>query len=206
MKSFIRIVMVLCAITAHFALSGCGSGGSGGAQNAGVTTSSSPSIASPESVGNSYSLTDDYGFQPANFMSTESINNGADGFVLRVTNTEMITPDNSGDIFRIDFLQPSLISVNGGTYSIGDSKGEPPFPGEILFFNCNNSGYLITTSGTITFTSFGANSGDVVAGSFDVQVEDRNPINNSIPIYHIAGNFSFVVNSYGPLSPPSTPL
>lgn len=204
MKSFIRIVMVLCAITTHFAISGCGSGGSGGSQNSGVTATSSSNITSPESVGNSYSLTDDYGFQPANFMSTESNNTG--GFVLRVTNTEMITPDNSGDIFRIDFLQPSLISVNGGTYSIGDNNENPPFPGQILFFNCNNSGYLITTSGTITFTSFGANSGDVVVGSFDVQMEDRNPSNNSIPIYHVAGNFSFVVNSSGPLSPPSTPL
>ena len=203
MKSFIRIVMVLCAITAYFALSGCGSGGSGGSQNSGITATSSSNITSPESVGNSYSLTDDYGFQPANFMSTESNNTG--GFVLRVTNTVMITPDNSGDIFRIDFLQPSLISVNGGTYSIGDNNEDPPFPGEIQFFNGNPTTFLHTKSGTITFTSYGPNSGDVVVGSFDVQVENQDPDASRLT-YSIKGNFSFVVNSSGPFSPPSTPL
>jgi len=192
MKNFFRIVMVLCAITTHFALSGCGSGGAGGSQNAGVTTV------------NSFSLTDNYGFEPANFMSAE--NNGAGGFYLRVSNTEKITPENSGDIFRINFLNPSSIS-GIGTYSIGDNKDHPSFPGNIVFFNCKNSDYLQTTEGTITFTSYGVNSGEVVAGSFDVQVEDRDPAKNSsppYPTYHITGSFSFLINSSVPISPPPT--
>jgi hypothetical protein len=199
MKSLIRIVIVLCAITAQFALSGCGSGGSGGSQNAGVTTTNA--ISTPDSSETSYSLADDFGFMPADLMATENSRNNAGGFVLRVSNTKEKTSDNSGDIFRIDFQNPSLISVNGGTYSIGNNNEYPPFPGEISFFNCSNSGYLKTTSGTISFSSYGPNSGDLVVGSFDVQVENNDP-NAPKKTYSIQGNFSFVVNSSIPISGP----
>jgi hypothetical protein len=195
MKSFIRIVMVLCAITAHFALSGCGSGGSGGSQNAVITTSNA--ITSPESAGNSYSLIDDYGFEPATRMSTESNNTG--GIILRASIEDKISPTNPADIFRIDIQSPIIAN---STYSIGDNIGNPEFPGEIQFFNGNPTTLLHTKSGTITFTSYGQNTGDLIAGSFDVQVENQDPYATKTT-YSIKGSFCFVVNSPGPIVPPN---
>jgi hypothetical protein len=204
MKSFIRIVMVLCAITVHFALSGCGSGGSGEAQNAGVTTTDA--ISSPDSVVNSYSRTEDaYGLNTVEFMSTETNNTG--GLVLRASNLEMRRPieNPTADIFRIDImLRPSSIIINS-PYTIVDNNEGSQSSVDINFFNGNPTSFLHTKSGTITFTSYGVNSGDVVAGSFDVLVENQDP-NASRPTYSIKGNFSFVVNSPGSIPTAPTTL
>jgi hypothetical protein len=203
MKNIVRIIMICCALTTHFALSGCGSGGSGGAQNAGVSfppasLSSSPAV----SAENSYSLTEDtYGLQNATFMSA----NGSNGsFVLRAAIANNMTDPNFTTVFRIDIQQPSSISGNR-TYSIGGNNASGPlFPGDILFFNGHKSSLLNTISGTVTFTSYGTNSGDVVSGSFAVLVEDQNSATR--PVYSVKGNFTFVLNTYGVLVPTPSPV
>src|SRR5208337_3044528 len=74
----------------------------------------------------------------------------------------------------------------------------------ILFFNGHRSTLLNTISGTIRFTSYGAKTGNVVAGSFAVVVQDQNSI--SRPTYPVKGNFRFVVNTSGVLMPTPTPV
>ena len=192
MKNIIGIIMICCALTIQFALSGCGSGGSGGAQSSGVT----PSV--PVTAVNSYSLTEDYGLQKATFMSATN-DNGV--FAMRAAIANSMTDPNFTDVFRIDILQPSSISRNS-TYSIGGNG--PQFSGDILFFNGHKSSLLNTVSGSITFTSYGTNSGDVVAGSFAVQVEDQNSATR--PVYSVKGNFNFVLNTAGVLVPTPSPV
>jgi hypothetical protein len=193
MNNFIRIIMICCALTTHFALSGCGSGGSGGAQNAGVTfspisLSSSPAV----SAENSYSLTGDFVFPKATFMMAT---NSGGVFVLRVAVADKMTVDNPADIFRINILLPYQIKINS-PYSLGgNNMNKPQAPVEIIFYNCQKSSLLNTISGSITFTSYSEKSGELVAGNFEVVIEEG----NSGPSYPVQGSFNFVVNSSGPI-------
>jgi hypothetical protein len=77
---------------------------------------------------------------------------------------------------------------------------------EICFSNGHGSTLLNTVSGTITFTSYGENSGERVAGSFTAVVEDHNSADLPRPAYSVKGNFSFVVNSSGALTPAPVPV
>ena len=139
--------------------------------------------------------------QNATFMSATDSNGS---FVLRAALASSMTDPNFTTIFRIDILRPSSISGNS-TYSIGGNNTSGfQFPGEILFFNGHKSSLLNTVSGSITFTSYGTNSGDVVAGSFAVLVGDQN--STSRPVYSVKGNFSFVLNTSGVLVPTPSPV
>jgi hypothetical protein len=208
MKSSIRIIMILCTLATHLALNGCGGGGSDESGNAVVTESSESAVvmessdnavasASANSAGNSYLLTEDsYGLQHATFMSATN-SNGL--FVLRAAIASKMTDPNFTTVFRIDILK--LQQINGpGTYAIGVPNAKVG----ILFFNGHRSTLLNTISGTIRFTSYGAKSGNVVAGSFAVMVQDQNSI--SRPKYSVKGNFWFVVNTSGVLKPTPTPV
>lgn len=193
-------------MTANITLSGCGGGGSGETQNSGVTapsviTSTSPPP-TPGNAGNSYSLTEDtYGFQNATFMSATDSNGS---FVLRAALASSMTDPNFADVFRIDIQQPAMINENV-TYVLGGTDtNSPQFPGDILFFNGQKSTLLNTTSVNITFTSYGTNSGDVVAGSFAVQFEDQNSAVR--PVYSVNGDFRFVLNTSGVLVPTPSPV
>lgn len=196
MKNSIRIIMILCALATHLALNGCGGGGSGESGNAVVTESSDNAVASASAnkAGNSYLLTEDtYGLQNATFMSATN-SNGL--FVLRAAIASNMTDPNFTTVFRIDILK-----INGpGTYAIGVPNAKV----EILFFNGHRSTLLNTISGAIKFTSYGAKTGNVVAGSFAVVVQDQSSI--SRPTYPVKGNFRFVVNSSGVLMPTPTPV
>jgi hypothetical protein len=193
MKNIIRIIMICCVLTTQFALSGCGSGGSGGAQNAGVSYSSaSLSNLQTVSAANSYSLTSNFVFPKATFMMAT---NSGGVFALRVAVAEKMTVDNPADIFRINILPPYQISINS-PYSLGgNDMNNPQAPVEILFNNCQKSSLLNTVSGSITFTSYSEKSGNLVAGNFDVVIEEG----NSGPSYPVQGSFNFVVNSSGPI-------
>ena len=205
MKNSIRILMILCALATHLALNGCGGGGSDESGNAVVTESSESAVvmessdnvvasASSNSAGNSYLLTEDtYGLQNATFMSATN-SNGL--FVLRAAIASKMTDPNFTTVFRIDILKIS----GPGTYAVGVANAKVG----ILFFNGHRSTLLNTISGTIKFTSYGAKSGNVVAGSFAVVVQDQNSI--SRPTYPVKGNFRFVVNTSGVLMPTPTPV
>lgn len=205
MKNSIRIIMILCAIVTHLALNGCGGGGSEESGNAVVTESSDSAVvmessdnamasASSKKAGNSYLLTEDtYGLQNATFMSATN-SNGL--FVLRAAIASNMTDPNFTTVFRIDILKIRRC----GSYAVGVPNAKVG----ILFFNGHRSTLLNTISGTIKFTSYGAKSGNVVAGSFAVVVQDQNSI--SRPTYPVTGNFRFVVNSSGVLMPTPTPV
>jgi hypothetical protein len=193
MKQSFRIMMMFCAAASLFALSGCGGGGGGGSQGAVVIDSA------PTAANNSYSLTEDtYGLQNATFMSATK--NG-DTFIMRAAIADNITDPDFRTVFRIDVVRPQLIS-GPGTYAIGGEDS----PVDILFFNGHSSTLLNTVTGTITFTSYGVNSGEMVTGSFAAIVEDHNSGDVQRPTYSVRGNFSFVVNTYGALIPTPVPV
>lgn len=201
MRNSIRIFMVLCAICAHVALSGCGGGGGSEpvAQNTG-TISPPPA----KSARNSYALTEDsYGLQNATFMSATRSDAS---IVLRAAIASSMTDPNFTTVFRIDILQPTQVS-GPGSYAIGgDGAAMPKFPGEILVFNGHKSSLLNTASGTVTFSSYGKNSGEVIAGNFAITVEDRNSSTLPRPAYAIKVNFSFVLDTFGVLIPVISPV
>jgi hypothetical protein len=200
MKNNIRTFMVLNAIFAHFALSGCGGGGAEPVAENTLATSPPPA----ESARNSYALTEDaYGLQNATFMS--ATRNDA-SIVLRAAIATSMTDPNFSTVFRIDIPQPTQVS-GPVSYAIGgDGATIPKFPGEILVFNGHKSSLLNTASGTITFTSYGKNSGEVLAGNFAITVEDHNSAILPRPAYTIKGNFSFVLNTFGALIPATSPV
>lgn len=209
MRNRKRIALFLGALCVHVMLSGCGGGGSDqGAQNAGVTTPSS-SLAEAgapafDNTHNYYSLADDtYGLQNATFLAATRSDST---IVLRAALATGLTDPNFSTVFRIDLLQPAQVS-SFGTYAIGSSGANlPAFPGEIIFFNGHKSTLLNTTAGTITFTSYGRNSGDLIAGSFSVQVEDDNFAGVPRPSYLVKGEFSFVLDASGAIVPTPSPV
>jgi len=179
MKNIIRIIMICCALTTHFALSGCGSGG-GGAQNSAVTPSG------PVTAVSYYSLSsDELGLLKADTMSTESNNTG--GLILRAAAHDKIIPGiSAGNVFRIDIPKQDQIAT-GVSYPVGANSAC-----DILFPNGENSTLLTTVSGTIKFSSYGTQNGDVIAGDFDVYV--KNLLDQSRQ-YHEVGHFQFVPNN-----------
>ena len=178
MNNIIRIIMICCALTAHFALSGCGSGG-GGAQNSAVTPSG-PVAVSYYSLSN-----DDLGLLKADTMSTENNNTG--GFVLRAAAHDKIIPGiSAGDVFRIDIPKQDQITT-GVFYPVGANSAC-----DILFPNGESSTLLTTVSGTIKFSSYGTHNGEVIAGDFDVLVRD---LLDQSKLYHETGHFQFVLNN-----------
>ena len=191
MKPAYTIITILCVTAVLFTLGGCGSGG-GGSQGSAVTAPSTPT-----SADNSYSLSEDtYGLQNATFMSAT---NNSDTFVMRAAIAQSMTDPDFRTIFRIDIVKPELI--NGpGRYAVTGTDA----PVNILFSNGHTSSWLKTVSGSITFTSYGVNSGEKLVGNFVAVVEDQNPENVQWPTYSVRGNFSFSVNSSGILD--SAPL
>jgi hypothetical protein len=190
----IKITIILAAII----LPGCGSGG-GNTQSSGVVNSVAnlpvPRTSSP--AGNSYQMTENYGFQNATFMSATNDN----VLTLRASIAESMTDPNSTDLFRIDIQNAAQIN-SGETYLIGAVDS----PVSLSFFDGLKSNLLNTLSGSILFTSFGTHDGDLVAGSFDVVVEDGNSDISPKPTYPVRGSFTFVVGSSGPILPTPSPI
>jgi hypothetical protein len=189
---FSRFLSVLCISAIFFAASGCGSG-SGGAGGGSDQKAVNTPVPLPAKV-NSYSLTQDtLGLKSANFMA--AINeNGA--FTMRVAIADSVTDPNFADIFRIDILKPDQISASG-TYSVGVSGNSSISPCDISFFNGEKSTLLNTVAGTVSFTSYGTNTGDLVSGTFVVQVENDGALMDPKPVYTINGSFSFLLNMPG---------
>ncbi len=197
MKFSARLIATICALILIATLAGCGSGGNGANSYSGNLNTTARSQDSTTTV-NSYSLTEDaYGLQNATFLAATN-SNGV--FVMRAAIASSMTDPNFRTVFRINILQPSGIAA-GNSYALGGSNP----PAEILFFNGQKSTLLNTTSGTITFTSFGSNSGDAVAGSFTAVVEDHN-FSAPRPSYTVRGTFSFVVNTFGAIIPSPSPV
>jgi hypothetical protein len=175
-----------------------GCGGGGGSTPAAVNVAPVAPAAQTESAQNSFSVTrDDYGMAKGNFLtsskSTESI-------VLR---SALATSDNDGNfrtVARIDI--PAGTVSSAGSYSLGaPSAGNPAFPGVVLFFNGHQSSRLNTVGGTITFTSFGANAGDRITGSYSALVEDGGDVSTPTVRYTVAAIFDFKLDTSCPVLP-----
>ncbi len=184
-----RILSLICVAAACCTVNGCGSGG-GSTGQATVSTASSPATRI-----NSYAISEDQlGLKSADFMAGTN-ENGV--FALRVAIADSVNDPNFVDIFRIDILKPTQITATG-TYSVGENEDPAIMPCNILFFNGEKSSLLKTVTGTVSFTSYGANTGDLVAGTFAVQVEDDGVSPKLIK--KICGSFTFVVNMPGSIN------
>lgn len=175
-------------------MAGCGGGGGGSSPAAVNTVSGSPSA---QGAASSFTLTSDsYGMENSTYLSASK---SSLGIVLRSSIASSMTDPNFKPVIRID-IAPSASIAPSAVYSLGAATATTPaFPGSVYFFNTHQSTLLKTVGGTITFTSYGSNSGDRISGSFSAVIEDGN--DPSQANYTVAANFDFVTDSYGPVLP-----
>lgn len=178
-------------VTSVLFVAGCGGGGGSTAVNGVAPT--------PAAQANSYTtVSDDYGMAAPSYLAATS---SAMGVVLRTALATGLSDPNFKTISRIDI--PAGFSP-AGTYSLGAAvPGVPAFPGALYFFDGHLSTLLHTVGGTITFTSFGSNTGDRVTGSFNALVADGG---DSEAGYSIAASFDFATGTSGAVVPaPAAP-
>lgn len=172
-------------------IAGCGGGGSAPSTVNGVVVPSTPAAA------NSFTITSDsYGMASPSYLAASS---STLGVVLRSAIATSMTDPNFKTISRIDI--PAGFAAHG-TYSLaGASAGLPVFPGAVYFFNGHQSTLLSTVGGTINFSSFGANPGDRITGSFNAVVEDGGDSGTPKATYSIAASFDFTADTNAPVLP-----
>jgi hypothetical protein len=170
---------------------GCGGGGGGSAPAAINSVSSAPAV---QTAANSFTMTSDsYGMENATYLAASK---SSLGIVLRAAIASSMTDQNFKTVSRIDIPAGAA----AGVYSLGAATaGTPAFPGSLYFFNGHQSTLLRTVGGTITFTSYGSNSGDRISGSFSAVVEDGGDPSTPKASYTVAANFDYVIDSYGPV-------
>lgn len=174
--------LAAAALFAALFIAGCGGGGgTPGAVN-GVVPNLTPF------AGNAYSVTSDtYGMASPNYLAASS---STLGVVLRSALATSLTDPDFKTVTRIDI--PAGMAAHG-SYALGSAApGTPSFPGAVYFFNGHQSTLLRTVGGTISFSSFGANPGDRVTGSFSALVEDGADSATPKATYTIAASFDFV--------------
>jgi len=178
-------------------VAGCGGGGGSAPAVNGVAASAPAPQA--QAATNSFSVTaDDYGMQGATFLaSTKS----SLGIVLRAAIASSMTDQNFQTVSRID-IQPDAAISAGSVYSLGTaSAARPAFPGNLYFLDGHPSTLLRTVDGSISFSSFGGNTGDRISGSFSAVIEDGNDAATPKARYTIAADFDFTTDSFGPATP-----
>jgi len=184
----------LISLALFFAGCGGGGGGAGSAPAAVNSVSSSPAV---QTAASSFTMTsDNYGMENATYLAAS---NSSLGTVLRAAIASSMTDQNFKTVSRIDIPAGA---APAGVYSLGAATASTPaFPGSLYFFNGHQSTLLRTVGGTITFTSYGSNSGDRISGSFSAVVEDGGDPSTPKASYTVAANFDFVTDSYGPVLP-----
>jgi len=197
MKKNIYTLMLAGMFGTALALSGCGGGG-GGVESTAV-------VSAPKAEGkrNGYSVQEDgYGLQAATFITSGRTDTT---FTLRTAIATGLTDVNFRTVYRIDVADPA--GVGKGVYSLGSAlAGLSQFPGDIYIFNGRNSTMLKVVSGTISFSSFGTNAGDLVAGSLDLTFADHNSTSETKPTYRLRSAFSFILNSSAQILPTADPV
>ncbi len=185
--NYSRFLLALCVAVACFVLNGCGSGGTGDSSVQAAGDTPSPAV----SIKNSYALTlDTLSLKRADFMAATN-ENGV--FTLRTAIADGVNDPDFVDVIRIDILKPEQITAPC-TYIVGDTANAAISPCDIIIFNGEKSTMLNTVGGTVSFTSFGMKTGDVIAGAFTVQVEDDGSALDVKPLHTVCGTFSFVLN------------
>jgi hypothetical protein len=193
----IRHGATAAVISLALLISGCGGSGGGSVPTA-VNSSASVSSALPQAeTASSFTITgDSYGVENATYLAATK---SASSIVLRAAVASSMSDPNFKTVARIDVTNPQAVNASG-VYSLGAATaGFPLFAGSLYVFNGHQSTLLHTVGGTISFTAFGANSGDKISGSFNAVVEDGS--DNTLPSYTVAGNFEFTLDGVGPVLP-----
>jgi hypothetical protein len=178
---------------------GCGGGGGGSAPAAVNTVNTGSAAKAPSSFA---VTTDNYGVQNATYLAATTSNNG---LVLRAAIASSMTDQNFRTVSRIDIANPGAVTADV-VYALGGAAGAPAFPGTVYFFNGHPSSLLQTVGGSISFTSYGSNPGDLIAGTFTALVVDGNDSATPKASYTITANFSFTAGSFGPILPAPVPV
>jgi hypothetical protein len=173
---------------------GCGGGGGGAPAAVNGVTASTPA-GQTQAAANAFSTTsDEYGLQNATFLCSSK---SSLGIVFRAAVASSLTDQNFKTVSRIDIAPGAAISTST-VYSLGAATAaNRVFPGNIYFLNGHPSTLLHTVDGTISFTNFGANSGDRISGSYSAVVEDGNDSSTPKAHYTVSANFDFTTDSYG---------
>ena len=181
----------------------CGGGGGGSAPAAVNVAPSSPALQT-SAAANAFAVTSDsYGMQGATYLASSK---SSLGIVMRAAIATSMTDQNFQTVSRID-IPPNALITPASVYSLGTATATGRlFPGNLYFLNGHPSTLLKTVDGTITFTSFGSNSGDRISGSFSAVVEDGNDPSTPKARYTIAADFDFVTDSFGPVLPAAPSL
>jgi hypothetical protein len=178
-------------------VSGCGGSGGGGGSSPAAVNNGSTTL--QESTANSFRITgDSYGVENVTYLAATK---SASSIVLRAAVAVSMNDPDFKTVARIDITTPQAVSASGA-YSLGAATGGlTPFAGAFYLFNGHQSTLLRTTGGTISFTRFGADSGDRISGSFAAIIEDDNDSTLPKASYTVAGNFDFILDSVGPVLP-----
>ncbi|MEK7851154.1 MAG: hypothetical protein AAB275_04660 [Deltaproteobacteria bacterium] len=197
-KHGIHLQHMLLAAALAALLTACGSvGDSTGTQIDVVNTIDSAEYTEQINT-NSFEVTsDDYTLLPPNFYY--STNNAAFWSIQAAIAKDLYDPD-FRYVIRIDVLKEYGVmpSINK-TFSIEDNAAYEKFPGKIFVFNGQESTNKKVEAGTISFTPDSTATGNV-AGSFEVVLSDYDSTTTPAPQYHLKGNFSFKMDSYGPVN------
>jgi len=198
-----RSMFKLCAAALFLFQAGCGGGGGSSSPSVTAVAPATPA-AQVQSSSNAFKVvSDDYGVEQATYLSATKSDLG---IILRAAVASSMTDPDFRTVARIDILDPQAVSASG-VYSLGAATpGPAPFAGSLYIFNGHQSTLLRTIGGTISFTAFGADSGNKVSGSFSAIVEDGN--DNALPkaTYTVAGTFDYALESVGPVLPAAAPV
>lgn len=195
-KHGLRLQHMLMAVVLSALLTACG-GPAGNVDN----NSGAEDVVQYEEVAQANYFTvqsDDYNIQTPNFFySTDN-----ESFWSMQANiaTDIYDPELQ-NIIRIDIQKEnnSMPSI-GKTFSIEESSQYEKFPGTFLVFNGQESTRKKVEQGIISFTSDSNESG-YINGAFDVIMTDYDSTTVPTPQFHIKGEFSVKMGTYGPITP-----
>lgn len=173
----------------------CGGGGGSSASNTGTIVNAGSTVSNQLTVTH-----DEYGLLAPNFYySTDN----AAFWSIQADVAKDVYDDNFKCVIRVDIpktIDGAMPAIIGKTFSIEDGSQYEKFPGEFLVFNGHKSVYKRVEQGTISFSTASTASGSVT-GTYDVIVTDYDSMLVPRPKYRLAGEFSFIMDTYGPADP-----
>jgi hypothetical protein len=198
-KTSAALTVRISSLILTLLIAGCGGGGSASAPT-GVSTGTTSSAPPARPEASFVISSDDYGVENATYLSATS---SGSSMVLRAAVAASMTDPEYKTVSRIDIESPAAVST-GVSYSLGGATPGTRFPGSFYLFNGHQSTLLQTAGGSIIFSSFGANPGDAISGSFTAKILDGGDSSN--PVYTVSANFSFKAGGYGAILPAPAPV
>jgi hypothetical protein len=179
---------------------GCGGGSSASGNGAPSSSSATPR---GDGSGGAFLITsDDYGVENPTYLSATR---SSASLILRAAVASSMNDPAYQTVFRIDISAPGALAP-AVSYRLGPASPGPSFPGALYLFNGHQSTLLQTAGGTISFNSYGTDSGDRISGSFDAVIVDGGDSTAPNGSYRVAGSFSFTSGGNGPILPAPDPV